>query len=109
MNIEELLELMVEKAASDIYITVDSTPAYRVEGKTTPMPGEALTMEAAITFAETGHLCLATLHANNANQSLECIINYFPAERDHETRRSGRTGGRNRKQDARKKSHWTQI
>lgn len=36
------------------------------------------TMEAAITFAETGHLCLATLHANNANQSLERIINFFP-------------------------------
>ncbi|GAX61073.1 twitching mobility protein Pilt [Candidatus Scalindua japonica] len=39
------------------------------------------TMEAAITFAETGHLCLATLHANNANQSIERIINFFPAER----------------------------
>jgi twitching motility protein PilU len=39
------------------------------------------TMEAAITFAETGHLCLCTLHANNANQSLERIINFFPAER----------------------------
>jgi twitching motility protein PilU len=39
------------------------------------------TMEASITFAETGHLCLATLHANNANQSLERIINFFPAER----------------------------
>ena len=39
------------------------------------------TMEAAITFAETGHLCLATLHANNANQSLERIITFFPAER----------------------------
>ena len=248
MNIEELLKLMVEKAASDIYITVDSAPAYLVEGKTEPIPGEALkpedtegfafsvmsekqkavflnekemnlalfypdlgrfrvnifyqkgniglvirqikieiqtledlglppvlngismtkrglvivvgatgsgksttlaamidhrnsnspghiitvedpvefvhphkksvvtqrevgidtnsfgealkntlrqapdvilvgeirdteTMEAAITFAETGHLCLATLHANNANQSLERIINFFPAER----------------------------
>lgn len=39
------------------------------------------TMEAAITFAETGHLCLGTLHANNANQSIERIINFFPAER----------------------------
>jgi len=39
------------------------------------------TMESAITFAETGHLCLGTLHANNANQSLERIINFFPAER----------------------------
>lgn len=39
------------------------------------------TMESAITFAETGHLCLGTLHANNANQSIERIINFFPAER----------------------------
>ncbi len=39
------------------------------------------TMEAAIAFAETGHLCLSTLHANNANQSIERIINFFPAER----------------------------
>ncbi len=39
------------------------------------------TMEAAITFAETGHLCMATLHSNNANQTLERIINFFPAER----------------------------
>jgi twitching motility protein PilU len=36
------------------------------------------TMEAAITFAETGHLCLATLHSNNANQAIERIINFFP-------------------------------
>ena len=39
------------------------------------------TMEAAITFAETGHLCMATLHSNNANQTMERIINFFPAER----------------------------
>ena len=39
------------------------------------------TMEAAITFAETGHLCLATLHSNNANQAIERIMNYFPVER----------------------------
>ncbi|TAJ26027.1 MAG: PilT/PilU family type 4a pilus ATPase [Nitrospirae bacterium] len=39
------------------------------------------TMEAAITFAETGHLCLGTLHANNANQAIERILNFFPAER----------------------------
>jgi twitching motility protein PilU len=39
------------------------------------------TMEHAITFAETGHLCLATLHANNANQALERIIHFFPPER----------------------------
>lgn len=39
------------------------------------------TMESAITFAETGHLCLATLHSNNANQAMERIMNFFPAER----------------------------
>ncbi|MBS9405215.1 PilT/PilU family type 4a pilus ATPase [Halomonas sp. TRM85114] len=39
------------------------------------------TMEHALTFAETGHLCLATLHANNANQALDRIINFFPLER----------------------------
>ncbi len=39
------------------------------------------TMESAITFAETGHLCLGTLHANNANQAIERIINFFPPER----------------------------
>lgn len=39
------------------------------------------TMEYAVTFAETGHLCLATLHANNANQALDRIINFFPADR----------------------------
>ena len=39
------------------------------------------TMEAAITFAETGHLCLSTLHANNANQAIERIMNFFPSER----------------------------
>ncbi len=39
------------------------------------------TMEHAIVFAETGHLCLATLHANNANQAIERIINFFPEEK----------------------------
>jgi twitching motility protein PilU len=39
------------------------------------------TMEHAIAFAETGHLCLATLHANNANQALDRIVNFFPDER----------------------------
>ncbi|MFQ5345162.1 MAG: PilT/PilU family type 4a pilus ATPase [Mariprofundus sp.] len=38
------------------------------------------TMEHAIEFSETGHLCLATLHANNANQALERIINFFPED-----------------------------
>jgi twitching motility protein PilU len=39
------------------------------------------TMEAAITFAETGHLCFATLHSNNANQAMERVMNFFPPER----------------------------
>jgi len=39
------------------------------------------TMDYAVAFAETGHLCLATLHANNANQALDRIINFFPADR----------------------------
>mgnify|MGYP002042145778 FL=1 len=39
------------------------------------------TMEYAISFAETGHLCVSTLHANNANQALERIVNFFPEER----------------------------
>jgi twitching motility protein PilU len=44
------------------------------------------TMEAAITFAETGHLCISTLHANNANQAIERILNFFPQGRQHEIR-----------------------
>jgi twitching motility protein PilU len=39
------------------------------------------TMEHALAFAETGHLCLSTLHANNANQALDRIVNFFPEER----------------------------
>ena len=39
------------------------------------------TMEHAIAFSETGHLCLATLHSNNANQALDRIINFFPDDR----------------------------
>ena len=39
------------------------------------------TMEHAIAFSETGHLCMATLHANSANQALDRIINFFPEER----------------------------
>jgi twitching motility protein PilU len=38
-------------------------------------------MESAINFAETGHLCLATLHSNNANQAMERVMNFFPPER----------------------------
>ena len=39
------------------------------------------TMDYAVAFAETGHLCLATLHANNANQALDRIIHFFPPDR----------------------------
>ncbi|MES2534071.1 MAG: PilT/PilU family type 4a pilus ATPase [Pseudomonadota bacterium] len=39
------------------------------------------TMEHAVAFAETGHLCMATLHANSANQALDRIVNFFPEER----------------------------
>jgi twitching motility protein PilU len=39
------------------------------------------TMQHAITFSETGHLCMGTLHANNANQALDRIINFFPEDR----------------------------
>jgi len=42
---------------------------------------ERETMEHAIAFAETGHLCIATMHANSANQALDRIINFFPEER----------------------------
>lgn len=42
------------------------------------------TMEHAIAFAETGHLCLSTLHANNANQAMDRIINFFPEERKNQ-------------------------
>jgi len=43
------------------------------------------TMEHAIAFAETGHLCLCTLHANNSNQALDRIIHFFPADRHQQT------------------------
>ena len=42
---------------------------------------DQITMEHAIAFSETGHLCVSTLHANNANQALDRIINFFPEER----------------------------
>jgi len=42
------------------------------------------TMEHALAFAETGHLCISTLHANNSNQALDRIINFFPEERRHQ-------------------------
>ncbi|GAA4428984.1 PilT/PilU family type 4a pilus ATPase [Acidovorax lacteus] len=42
------------------------------------------TMKQAIAYAETGHLCLSTLHANNANQALERVINFFPEDAHHQ-------------------------
>lgn len=42
------------------------------------------TMDHAIAFAETGHLCLATLHANNANQAMDRILNFFPEDRKNQ-------------------------
>ena len=44
------------------------------------------TMDYAVAFAETGHLCLATLHANNSNQTLDRIINFFPVDRHKQVR-----------------------
>lgn len=45
---------------------------------------DAETMEHALAFAETGHLCLSTLHANNANQAIDRIINFFPEDRHNQ-------------------------
>jgi twitching motility protein PilU len=45
---------------------------------------DAETMEHAIAFSETGHLCLSTLHANSANQTIERIISFFPEDRRHQ-------------------------
>jgi len=42
-------------------------------------------MQHAITFAETGHLCLTTLHANNANQAMDRILHFFPEDRHNQT------------------------
>ncbi|MEJ7597763.1 MAG: ATPase, T2SS/T4P/T4SS family, partial [Kofleriaceae bacterium] len=47
---------------------------------------DSKTMESAIEFAETGHLCVSTLHANNANQAIERVLNFFSPERQHEIR-----------------------
>jgi type IV secretory pathway ATPase VirB11/archaellum biosynthesis ATPase len=57
-----------------IHMTTRKTP------KSTPV-AVSPTEEHAIAFAETGHLCLGTLHANNANQAIDRIINFFPEER----------------------------
>lgn len=45
---------------------------------------ERSTMKHAIAYAETGHLCLSTLHANNANQTMDRVINFFPEEARHQ-------------------------
>jgi twitching motility protein PilU len=45
---------------------------------------DRLTMQHAITYAETGHLCVSTLHANNANQAIDRVINLFPDEARHQ-------------------------
>jgi twitching motility protein PilU len=45
---------------------------------------DRMTMDLAIAFAETGHLCLATLHANSTNQAIDRVINFFPEERRHQ-------------------------
>jgi twitching motility protein PilU len=42
------------------------------------------TMQQAVAYAETGHLCLSTLHANNANQAMDRIVNFFPEEAHHQ-------------------------
>jgi twitching motility protein PilU len=44
------------------------------------------TMEHAITFSETGHLCVATMHANNSNQAIERVLNFFPEEKQAQVR-----------------------
>src|SRR5690606_26572912 len=46
---------------------------------------DAETMEHALAFAETGHLAISTLHANNANQAVERIVNMFPEERRNQS------------------------
>lgn len=45
---------------------------------------DRLTMQQALAYAETGHLCLSTLHASNANQAMERIVNFFPDEARHQ-------------------------
>lgn len=46
---------------------------------------DRMTMQHALNYAETGHLCVSTLHANNANQAIERIINFFPEESRRQT------------------------
>ncbi len=96
ITIEDPIEFVHEHAGCMVTqreVGVD-TPSFEVALKNTLrqapdviMIGEIRsheTMDYAIAFAETGHLCLATLHANNANQALDRIINFFPADRQHQ-------------------------
>lgn len=96
ITIEDPIEFVHEHAGCMVTqreVGVD-TPSFEVALKNTLrqapdviMIGEirtSETMDYGIAFAETGHLCLATLHANNANQALDRIINFFPADRQHQ-------------------------
>jgi twitching motility protein PilU len=96
ITIEDPIEFVHEHAGCMVTqreVGVD-TPSFEIALKNTLrqapdviMIGEirtSETMDYAIAFAETGHLCLATLHANNANQALDRIINFFPADRQHQ-------------------------
>ena len=74
---QDLLRRVTEKKASDLFVTAGFPPAIKVDGEIR----DTETMEHAIAFAETGHLCLGTLHANNSNQTMDRIINFFPEER----------------------------
>ena len=93
ITIEDPIEFVHEHRACMVTqreVGVD-TPSFEVALKNTLrqapdviMIGEIRTretMDYGVAFAETGHLCLATLHANNANQALDRIINFFPADR----------------------------
>lgn len=93
ISIEDPIEFVHEHAGCIVTqreVGVD-TPSFEVALKNTLrqapdviMIGEIRTretMDYAVAFSETGHLCLATLHANNANQALDRIIHFFPADR----------------------------
>lgn len=98
--IHDMLKSMVDRNASDLFITVGFPPAIKI-GVSTDSWEVALkntlrqapdviligeirdreTMEHAVASAETGHLCLATLHANSANHALDRILTFFPEDR----------------------------
>lgn len=96
ITIEDPIEFIHERRGCMVTqreVGVD-TPSFEVALKNTLrqapdviMVGEirsAETMDYAVAFAETGRLCLAILHANNANQALDRIINFFPSERHNQ-------------------------